>query len=75
MSIDKDLSDRPMEGRAPGGSFGKEGVPADLAKAMAKPALRVALDEHLAEALPEDAKPAIETAQRVQPEDGHDRER
>jgi len=73
MSIDKDLSDRPMEGRAPGGSFGKEGVPADLAKAMAKPALRVALDEHLAEALPEDAKPAIETAQREQSEDGHDR--
>jgi len=41
MSIDKDLSDRPMEGRAPGDSFGKKGVPADLTKALAEPALRV----------------------------------
>jgi len=28
MSIDKDLLDQPMEGRAPGDSFGKEAVPA-----------------------------------------------
>jgi len=32
MSIDKDLSDRPMEDRSPGDSLGKEGVPADPAK-------------------------------------------
>jgi len=35
MSIDKDLLNRPMEGRAPGDSFGKEGVPAHLTKALA----------------------------------------
>ena len=34
MSIDKDLLDQPMEGRAPGDSFGKEGVPAELTKAL-----------------------------------------
>jgi len=47
MSIDKDLLNRPMEGRAPGDSFGKEGVPAHLTKALAEPALRVELDVHL----------------------------
>jgi len=35
MSIDKDLSDQPMEGRAPGDLFGKEAVPAHLTKARA----------------------------------------
>ena len=57
MSIDKDLLDRPMEGSSsPGASFGKEGVPAHLTKALAEPALRVEPTEHLdeerAEALP-----------------------
>jgi len=36
-----------MEGRSPGDSFGKEGVPADLTKALAEPVLRVELDVHL----------------------------
>jgi len=46
-----------MEGRAPGDSFGKKGVPAHLTKALAEPALRVELAEHLDEALPEGANP------------------
>ena len=50
-----------MEGRSPGASFGEEGVPAHLTKALAEPALRAELDEHpaehLAEALPEGANP------------------
>jgi len=45
-----------MEGRSPGDSFGKEGVPADLTKTLAEPAVRVEPTEHLdeerAEALP-----------------------
>ena len=57
MSIDKDLSDRPIEGRSPGDSFGKEAVPADLRKALAEPASSVELDEERAEALPEGANP------------------
>jgi len=35
MNIDKDLLDQPMEGPSPGDSFGKEGVPAHLTKALA----------------------------------------
>ena len=42
-----------MEGRSPGDSFGKEGVPADLTKTLAEPAVRIELDE----ALPGGAKP------------------
>ena len=57
MNIDKDLLDQPMEGRAPGDSFGKEGVPADLTKALAEPALNVELDEERGEALPGGANP------------------
>jgi len=51
MSIDKDLLDRMMEGPAPGDSFGKEGVPADLTKALAEPAVRIELAEARAERL------------------------
>ena len=57
MSVGKDLLDRPMEGRAPGDWFGKEGVPAHLTKAPAEPALRVELAEERGEALPEGANP------------------
>ena len=34
MSIDKDLLDRLMEGRSPGGLFGKDGILSDLTKAL-----------------------------------------
>ena len=36
MSIDKDLLDRRMEGRAPGDLFGKEGILFELTKALAE---------------------------------------
>lgn len=49
MSIDKDLLDRLMEGRAPGDLFGKEGILSELTKALAERALSTELDEHLSE--------------------------
>lgn len=49
MSIDKDLLDQLMEGREPGDLFGKEGVLAELTKALAERALSTELDEHLNE--------------------------
>ena len=49
MSIDKDLLDELMEGREPSDLFGKEGVLAELTKALAERALSTELDEHLNE--------------------------
>ncbi len=49
MSIDKDLLDQLMEGREPGDLFGKDGVLAELTKALAERALGTELDEHLNE--------------------------
>jgi putative transposase len=40
MSIDKDLLDRLMEGRSAVDLFGRDGVPAELTKALAERALR-----------------------------------
>lgn len=49
MSIDKDLSDRRMEGRSPGDLFGKTGILSELTKALAECALSTELDVHLDE--------------------------
>ncbi len=49
MSIDKDLLDQLMEGRSPGELFGKDGVLAELTKALAERALSTELDAHLSE--------------------------
>ena len=57
MSIDKDLLDQLMEGRSPGDLFGKDGVLAELTKALAERALSTELDAHLTE---ERADPAPE---------------
>ncbi len=37
MSIDKDILDQLMEGRAPGDLFGKDGILSELTKALAEP--------------------------------------
>lgn len=57
MSIDKDLLDQLMEGRSPGDLFGKDGVLAELTKALAERALSTELDAHLTK---ERADPAPE---------------
>ena len=44
MSINKDLLDRPMEGRSPGGLFGKTGILSELTKAQAGRALSTELE-------------------------------
>ena len=49
MSIDEDLLDQLMKGREPGDLFGKDGVLAELTKALAERALSTELDEHLNE--------------------------
>ena len=49
MSIDKDLLDQLMEGRAPGDLFGKGGILSELTKALAERALSAEMDEHLKE--------------------------
>ncbi len=49
MSIDKDLLDQLMEGRAPGDLLGEDGVLAELTKALAERAPGTELDEHLDE--------------------------
>ena len=49
MSIDKDLLDQLMEGRSAGDLFGKDGVLAELTKALAERALSTELDAHLSE--------------------------
>lgn len=49
MSIDKDLLDRLMEGRSAGDLFGKEGILAELTKALAERALTTEMEEHLGE--------------------------
>lgn len=62
MSIDKALLDRLMEGRSAGDLFGREGILAELTKALAERALSTELDEHLADeravAADDSAKPA-----------------
>ena len=47
MSIDKDILGQLMDGRSPGDLFGKDGVLAELTKALAERALSVELDTHL----------------------------
>lgn len=49
MSIDKDLLDQLMEGRAPSDLFGKDGILSELTKALAERALSTELDAHLDE--------------------------
>ncbi len=49
MSIDKDLLDRLMAGRAPGDLFGKDGILSELTKALAERALSTEMDVHLDE--------------------------
>ena len=49
MSIDKDLLNQLMDGRSPGDLFGKDGVLAELTKALAERALSAELDDHLIE--------------------------
>ena len=48
MSIDKALLDELMKGRAAGDLFGKQGILAELTKALAERALGAELEEHLA---------------------------
>ena len=48
MSIDKALLDELMKGREAGDLFGKEGILAELTKALAERALGAELEEHLA---------------------------
>ena len=55
MSIDKDLLDRLMEGRSPGDLFGKNGILAELTKALAERALSTEMDVHLDEERADDA--------------------
>lgn len=47
MSIDKGLLDQLMEGRSPADLFGKEGILAELTKALAERALAAELEEYL----------------------------
>lgn len=47
MSIDKKLLDQLMEGRSSGDLFGKEGILAELTKALAERALTAEMEEHL----------------------------
>ncbi|WP_245510816.1 transposase [Antarcticimicrobium sediminis] len=49
MSIDKDILDRLMEGRAPGDLFGNDGILSELTKALAERALSTEMDVHLDE--------------------------
>lgn len=49
MSIDKDLLDRLMEGRAPGDLFGREGILSELTTALAERALTTEMEELLGE--------------------------
>lgn len=49
MSIDKNLLDQLMEGRSPGDLFGKDGVLAELTKALAERTLNTEMDAHLTE--------------------------
>lgn len=55
MSIDKDILDRLMEGRAPGDLFGKDGILSELTKALAERALSTEMDIHLDEERAEEA--------------------
>jgi len=47
MSIDKELLDQLMEGRSSGDLFGKDGILAELTKALAERALTAEMEEHL----------------------------
>ena len=58
MSIDKALLDELMEGRAPGDLFGKDGILAELTKALAERALNTELEEHLAHEAADSSDPA-----------------
>lgn len=49
MSIDKDLLDQLMEGRAPGDLFGQTGILQELTKALAERALSTEMEVHLSE--------------------------
>ncbi len=49
MSIDNDLLDQLMEGRAPGVLFGKDGILSELTKALEERALSAEMDVHLAD--------------------------
>jgi len=55
MSIDKEVLDRLMEGRAAGDLFGRTGVLAELTKALAQRALNAEMDVHLDEERNEEA--------------------
>ncbi|WP_205620461.1 transposase, partial [Pseudodonghicola xiamenensis] len=55
MSIDKEILDRLMEGRAPGDLFGKDGILSELTKALAERALSTEMDVHLGEERAEEA--------------------
>ena len=62
MSIDKDLLDELMKGRSASDLFGKDGVLAELTKALAERSLSAELDDHLAE---ERAEPPAEGASQA----------
>lgn len=47
MNIDKDLSDRLMEGRTPGDLFGRTGILFELTRALAERALSTEMRVHL----------------------------
>ena len=49
MSIDKDLLDQLMEGRAPGDLFGQTGILQELTKALAERALSTEMEVHQSE--------------------------
>ena len=62
MSMDKNLLDELMKGRSASDLFGKDGVLAELTKALAERALSAELDDHLTE---ERAEPPAEGASQA----------
>ena len=63
MSIDKKLLDQLMEGRSSGDLFGKEGILAELTKALAERALTAEMEEHLGQS----AKKVSRRARTIRP--------
>lgn len=55
MSIDKEILDRLMEGRAAGDLFGKSGILSELTKVLAERALNTEMDIHLKDERTEEA--------------------
>ncbi len=74
MSIDKDISDRLMEGRSPGDLFGRTGILAERTKTLAEHVLSTEMGTSIsiksAPRTPLRARTGPQAPQRAQPEDG-----